>query len=292
MGVLGVHILNELRPCSKVLRQEVHRVPQIVRAPILPVLNDTVQRHLQGTVLVDDALRLSGSLITLLRLPVAVGPQREHRHVACEVTHLGYHTVGTSTVHEVVVNALTGLRGKRHPLGIILKQRRRIVLPIESPALDALQHVLEVLQVRLLHAFFLATTVHLAVLDSSQTVDGLVLVEEETLTDLELPRVLTHHADALFPQEHLTLVRHEYQGLRLGFELHRQLAALPRVTRMRHGNMLRFGGNDQRLRRLIFYHMNDTRREELHLHVLGLNTAQRHGHQPRKHHNLLHHFRT
>ena len=66
VGVLGVHILDELRTCSKVFRQEVHGVPQIVRTPILPVLNDTIQRHLQSTILVHNALRLSSCLITLL----------------------------------------------------------------------------------------------------------------------------------------------------------------------------------------------------------------------------------
>ena len=199
-------------------------------------------------------------------MPESVGPQWEHWHVTCEVTHLGYHAVGTSAIHEVVVNALTGLRGERHALGIILKQGGGIVLPIESPALDALQHVLEVLQIRLLHAYLLTATVHLAVLDSSQTVDGLVLIEEEALTDLKLILGLTHHADALFPQEHLTLVRHKDKGLRLGFKLYRQLAALPCVVLLRHGHILWLGSNDQRLRWLFLHHVYNTWREELHLH--------------------------
>ena len=65
VGVLPVYVLNQLLAGRKVLRQEVHRVPQVVRTPVLPVLDDTVQWHLQLTIFVDDALRFLGTLIAL-----------------------------------------------------------------------------------------------------------------------------------------------------------------------------------------------------------------------------------
>ena len=74
MGVLLVYIINHLLAVREILGQEVHRVPQIVRTPVLPVLDDAVERHLQLTILIDDALRLAGGLIAFLRLPIAVGP--------------------------------------------------------------------------------------------------------------------------------------------------------------------------------------------------------------------------
>ena len=109
VGMLLVHVLNHLLAIRKVLREEVHRVPQIVRAPVLPVLDDTIEGHLQSTILVDNALRLTSSLITLLRLPIAVSPQGEHRHITCQLAHQGNITVGTSAIHKVVVHALAGL---------------------------------------------------------------------------------------------------------------------------------------------------------------------------------------
>ena len=163
--MLLVYIINHLLAVREILGQEVHRIPQIVRTPILPVLDDAVERHLQLTILIDDALRLAGSLITFLRLPIAVGPQREHRHIARQIAHLGYHTVSRTSIHEVIVNPLAHFGIEGHALSIILEERRRIVLPIEPPALDALQYILEVLQVRLLHTFLGTATVHLAVLN-------------------------------------------------------------------------------------------------------------------------------
>ena len=123
MGMLLVDILNQLRACGEVLREEVHGVPQIVGAPILPVLNDAVEGHLKGTVLIDDALRLRGRLITFLRLPEAVGPKREHGHIARQPAHLGDDAVGTAAIHKIVVDALARLRVEGHALGIVLEER-------------------------------------------------------------------------------------------------------------------------------------------------------------------------
>ena len=109
VSMLLMDVLNHLRSLGKVLSEEVHRIPLIVGAPVLPVLDDAVEGHLQLAVLVDDALSLGSSLITLLRLPEAVGPEWEHRHVACEVAYLRNHTISRTTIHKVIVDALTSL---------------------------------------------------------------------------------------------------------------------------------------------------------------------------------------
>ena len=162
-----MHIINHLFAVTEVLRKEVHRIPQVIRAPILPVLDDTVEGYIQLAVLVNNTLGLAGGLIAFLRLPIAVGPQGEHRHVAREIAHLGNHTVSRAAKHEIIVDPLAYFGIKGHTLGIVLKERRRIVFPIEAPALDALQYILEILQVRLFHTFLLTATVHLAVLNRS-----------------------------------------------------------------------------------------------------------------------------
>ena len=54
MGMFLVYLVDHLLSVGILLRQEVHRVPQIVGTPILPVLDDTIEGHLQLTVLVKD----------------------------------------------------------------------------------------------------------------------------------------------------------------------------------------------------------------------------------------------
>ena len=123
MGMLGMDVLNQLRASGKVLREEIHSVPQIVGSPVLPVLDDAVEGHLQGTVLINDALRFRSTLIAFLRLPETVGPEGEHRHIAREVTHLGDDPIGRAAVHEVIVDAIACLRCKGHTIGIVIKLR-------------------------------------------------------------------------------------------------------------------------------------------------------------------------
>ena len=167
VGMFLMDVLDHLFAIRELLREEVHRVPQVVATPVLPVLDDAVEGDLQLTILINDTFRFAGCLITLLRLPVTIGPERKHRHVTRQVAHLCNDAICTAAIHEVIVDALAGLRVKGHAVGIVLKQRRGVVLPIESPALDALEHVLEVLEVRLFHTLFLSTTIHLSVLDST-----------------------------------------------------------------------------------------------------------------------------
>ena len=122
MGVLLMHILNHLLTIGEVLGEEVHGVPQVVTAPVLPVLDDAVEGHVQGAILVDDALGLASTLIALFRLPEAVGPQGEHGDVATEVAHLGDDTVGALAIHKVIVHAIAYLGVEGHAVGIVLKE--------------------------------------------------------------------------------------------------------------------------------------------------------------------------
>ena len=82
MGVLLVYVTNHLFTVGILLREEVHGVPQIVRTPILPVLDDAVEGHLQFTIPVNHAEHLGCTLVTLLALPEAKRPKREHGHLS------------------------------------------------------------------------------------------------------------------------------------------------------------------------------------------------------------------
>ena len=66
VGMFLVDVVNHLRAIGEIFSEEVHRVPLVVGAPILPVLDDTIEGHLQFAVFVDNALRLGSALIALL----------------------------------------------------------------------------------------------------------------------------------------------------------------------------------------------------------------------------------
>ena len=184
MGILAVGGIHHSTAVGKVLRKEVHGVPQVVAAPILPVLDDAVERHVQLAVFVHHVEQFAAALVAFLRLPVAEGPKGEHGHLAREMAHLGNHAVGAFPVHEVVVDGGGHFRGEGHALYAVAKEGRGVVVPKQPPALDALQYVLEVLKVRLLHPFRRVAAVHVPVLNGSQAVDGLILVEGEHLCGL------------------------------------------------------------------------------------------------------------
>ena len=139
MGMFLMDVADHLLTVGILLCQEVHSIPEVVGAPVLPVLDDTVEGHLQRTVLIDDTEELGGTLVTLLALPEAVGPQREHRYITREMAHLGNHAVGRATVHEIVIDTVADLGGERHAFpfwkssrfdcSISLCSPRRLILP-------------------------------------------------------------------------------------------------------------------------------------------------------------------
>ena len=82
MSVFCMDVLDHLLSIGKILGKEIHRIPQIVGTPVLPVLDDTIKWNLQCPILIDNTLRFLSTLIALLRLPETIGPQREHGHIA------------------------------------------------------------------------------------------------------------------------------------------------------------------------------------------------------------------
>ena len=52
MSILLVYAVNHLFAIAECLAGKVHGIPQIVAAPVLPVLDDTVKWYLEFTVVV------------------------------------------------------------------------------------------------------------------------------------------------------------------------------------------------------------------------------------------------
>ncbi len=109
MGMLTVYLVNHLLSVKEVLVDELHGIPRVVGTPVLPVLNDAVERYLALAVAVYNVEQLLGRLVAFLRLPVAVGPQREHRYLSRQRAHLGDVAIDGAAQHEVIVNTIANL---------------------------------------------------------------------------------------------------------------------------------------------------------------------------------------
>ena len=108
----------------------------------------------------------------------------------------------------------------------------------------------------------LATTIHLTVLDSSKTVDGLILIESKGLTDLR-------HVAGFLAQQHLAL-RIEEGQVALGILFHREHTAREGVTLLGDSDLLGLGDDDKTLRGLAFHHVDDRGGDELDGQLLRL----------------------
>ena len=144
---------------SESLTNEIHGIPGIVAAPILPVLYDTVERHIILTMPVDNLQQLVLRLVSLPALPETVCPQREHVNLSRELAHKRVYTVGRPSIHEIIVGRITNLGRERHSAGIVLEVSPGIIVPIDAPPLQRLNNILEVLKIRLFHKLLRATSV-------------------------------------------------------------------------------------------------------------------------------------
>ena len=175
MDIFAVHIIYHLLGEWELGVQKLHGIPQIVGVPILPVHNNAVEGHTRSTILVDHLRQFLLTLVALATLPEAIAPQGEHGHIACQLADEGQVAVGRAAIHEVVVDAVGHLRVEgKAVLRRVVELCGRVVVPVEGVALQTLEDVLEVLQVRLHHAAVLAALVHLVVLHETDAVYGFI----------------------------------------------------------------------------------------------------------------------
>ena len=168
---------HHLAAVAERLVQKVHGVPKVIVTPVLPVLHNTVERHAVVAVPLHHLQQFLAGLVALTALPVAEGPERKHRHLARQLAHLRVHTVGRAAQHEIIVDGVAHLGREGHAIGAVAEVGARVVVPVHSPALEALHHILEVFQVALLHVLAGAAPVQQTVLYRAQSVEGLVFVE-------------------------------------------------------------------------------------------------------------------
>ena len=171
--VFLVNIINHTLSPLEVLVEELHGIPVVVASPVLPVLDDAVERHSEFTVLSADLQQFLLRLIAFTTLVEAVGPEREHRCLAREVTQFADDSVCRSSEEEIIIYGITHLRLQSEAFGSI-KFSGRVVIPVDSIAALALEDIGIVIQVRLHHQSFFPTLIHAPVLQEADAIEGFV----------------------------------------------------------------------------------------------------------------------
>ena len=181
MRVARVGLVYHRLGVAEVVAQELHRVPLVVVPPVLPVLDDAVDGDTPLAVAAEHAEVLGRTLVPLAALHEAVGPQRQHGHVAGQRTHPGYHAVGVASVNEIVVDLLPHLRLERRHVVLVGEGARRRIVPEDAVALHRLDEGHEIFGIVLPQVLRLAAQAQLAVLEDAKAVPGLPRLEQEGL---------------------------------------------------------------------------------------------------------------
>ena len=116
---------------------EAHGIPVGVATPVLPVLHDAVEGNLQLAVLVEHGGQLVAGLVALSALPMAHGPEGEHRGLSRQLAYAGDDGVLRAVaVDEVVVDARSHLAGEGRGVGVRLALEATLagIVPVEAIA--------------------------------------------------------------------------------------------------------------------------------------------------------------
>ena len=150
---------------------EPHRVPVLILAPVLPVLDDTVQRNSHLAVRAERLAEFLRTVIPLAALPVPVQPEREHFGLAAERVLRGDHLVQAAAVIEEIevrtvghLAAEDGAVGPRiveiahagivpiHAISLLRAEERNVDVHVLVPQVNLLSTDAEVRILPLAHA--------------------------------------------------------------------------------------------------------------------------------------------
>ena len=120
LGVHGMHLVNHALIVGIVGVEEVHGVPMVVVAPILPVLHHAVERHTEAAIAAYDINDFLHAHVALFALIEAEVPQRGQLGLARERAPGAQHAVGVGAHEHIVVDGLSGGK-ERGAGGIVIK---------------------------------------------------------------------------------------------------------------------------------------------------------------------------
>src|SRR5690554_6284083 len=162
---------------GKLIIKKFHSIPQIVTSPILPVLNNTINRYSKFAIFLYNTNGFILTFITLLTLPVSISPQRKHGNLPCKITHLSNNTISIASIHEIVVYTFSHFRTKRCFARFVFKVGWRIVIPEKTITFHRLKKCNKIPCIILNHVYFLVSLRHFTILKNAKTIDGFVLIK-------------------------------------------------------------------------------------------------------------------
>ena len=166
-----MHFLDHLLIVGKRLGDELHGIPCVVAAPVLPVLNHHIDRNLERTVLAEHFEQFVGALVSFTALHEAVCPEWSHWNLARELAYLGDSAVRIAAIDHVVVGEVTHFRLELHAVGIVGEVGRRVVVPEQGIALGRMYDIDIVVAVALHHVVVRVASAHLSVLIYADAID-------------------------------------------------------------------------------------------------------------------------
>lgn len=165
-------------------RVENHAVPRVhIFAPILPVLDDIVQRDAPFAVFGHDPGQFVERPVALFRHPEPECRFGLHGHLSGQAAHSRHRIVHVAAVDEIVVRTVADFRVERGDASFFRKGRFGVVVPIEGVTAGREQYGTGDFAVGLYEVYGTSPVVERAVLVLPQSVYGFVGGQGETLDD-------------------------------------------------------------------------------------------------------------
>ena len=210
MGMESVYLLHHALGVREGGIQELDGVPVGVVAPVLPVLDDAVQRNLQLAVTAHDGDQFLSRGIALPRLQEAEVPKRIHRSLAGKGADVSHHGVRAAAAQEEIVAGASFGGGEGHPVLPAPEFGGRIVVPVNRIALHGMEEGDGDFRIHVFQMVVFPALVQALAFVLAQAVDGLIGIQQEGLVDF-----LARSLFGLFPQERSTVGPEEgIDGLR------------------------------------------------------------------------------
>ena len=158
-----------------------HPAPVAHGAPVVPVLDNVVDRDPALAVFLRHRHHLVLGVVVLLALPVSVGPLSVHGRGTSESAVTRNGAIDVVALYHVVVEVVTNVGGDGQPIGPVLEDGLGSVVPQKPVALGRNQEGRTGLRVGLHQGHRAAPVVHVSILMLSKPVDAFCVGEPKAL---------------------------------------------------------------------------------------------------------------
>ena len=169
-GIQSMYFVNHIFGTAESRVLEIHGIPEVVMSPVLPVLNDTIQRNPQLAILFHYSYCFFLTFISFFTLHEAITPQRHHWYITGQCTYFGYNSISRTTIHKVIVYAIADFGTEGGFLFVVGICSTWVVVPKHSVAFGGLEERRNVFHIALNQMFGYVTLHHLPILQLSESV--------------------------------------------------------------------------------------------------------------------------